>query len=86
MTEFEPELCDKEPPMFELTSKGTYIQRKDIHEVEYHSLDGSQTFKGYECYSREISKDELDEIIIRDATILSLLACYISKPSENVKE
>lgn len=58
MTQWEEELCETQPEEFTPTTKDTYIQRKDIHEVEYHSLDGTQTFKGYECLSREITRAE----------------------------
>lgn len=55
-TEWEPELTDTKPEEFEFLESGVCVQRKDIHEVEYHALDGSQTFKGYECLSRLISQ------------------------------
>lgn len=62
MTEFEPELCDQKPQEFTRLDDATYIQRTDIHYVEYHSLDGTDSFKGYECLSRVISKDEYNKI------------------------
>ena len=62
MLVFEPELSDSRPEEFTLLDDGSYVQRIDIHYVEYHSLDGSQTFKGYECLSRVISKEEYEKI------------------------
>lgn len=62
MTEFEPELCDQKPQEFTKLDNDTYIQRTNIHYVEYHSLDGTQTFKGYECFSRVISKEEYKKL------------------------
>lgn len=61
-TEWELELCDELPMEFTMTNNSTYIQRKDIHEVEYHSLDGYQIFRGYECFSREITKSDYETI------------------------
>lgn len=62
MTEFEPELCDQKPQEFTKLDNDTYIQRTNIHYVEYHSLDDTQTFKGYECFSRVISKEEYKKL------------------------
>ena len=62
MLVFEPELSDSRPEEFTLLDDGSYVQRIDIRYVEYHSLDGSQTFKGYECLSRVISKEEYEKI------------------------
>jgi hypothetical protein len=59
---WEFELCEEKPNEFTLTDHNTYIQREDIHEIEYHSLDGYQTFKGYECRSREITTTEYASI------------------------
>ena len=58
-TEWEPELLDTYPEEFTFLPNGDCVQRKDIREVEYHALDGSQTFKGFECYSRIISQHKL---------------------------
>ncbi|MBO7450617.1 MAG: hypothetical protein J6U54_09630 [Clostridiales bacterium] len=58
MTEWLPELLDYKPEEHTLLPDGSVIQRRDIHEVEYHALDGSQTFRGYECFSRTISNTE----------------------------
>lgn len=58
-TEWEPELLDTYPEEFTFLENGDCVQRKDIREVEYHALDGSQTFKGFECYSRIISQHKL---------------------------
>lgn len=55
-TDWEPELTDTCPEEFTFLPNGDCVQRKDIHEVEYRSLDGTQTFKGFECYSRIISQ------------------------------
>ena len=62
MTNRTPELCEFKPEEFTMVNSNTYIQRKDIHEVGYNSLDGNQTFIGYECYSREISKEEFNKL------------------------
>lgn len=60
MTEnWEPELLDNKPDEITLLNDGSTIQRRDIHEVEYHSLDGTQTFKGYECFTRVISSSKI---------------------------
>lgn len=56
--DWEVELCENKPERFTLTDRNTYIQRENIQEVEYHSLDGFQTFKGFECYCREITIPE----------------------------
>lgn len=67
MTEtWEPELCDDKPEEFTKTNHDTYIQRRDIRYVEYHSLDGSDGFKGYECLSREISTTEYNLLVRGD--------------------
>lgn len=58
MSTWEPELCETCPLEFEEVDSNHYIQRKDIHEVTYHSLDGSQFFAGYECYRRELTYPE----------------------------
>ena len=55
-TPWQPELLDTKPEGFSFLPNGDCVQRKDIHEVEYHALDGSQTFKGFECHSRIISQ------------------------------
>ena len=57
-----PELCESLPMEFVKLDDGNYIQRKDIRECEYHSLDGYQTFAGYECYSRIITPLEYEEL------------------------
>ena len=62
MTSWEPELIDEMPNEFTFIGDNVCIQRKDIHEVEYHSLDGYQIYRGYECYRREISKSEYHQI------------------------
>lgn len=59
---WELELCEDLPEEFTLTQRNTYLQRKDIHEVKYHSLDGMQTFHGYECFVREIPISEYNLI------------------------
>ena len=59
MTDWEPELCDFRPDEFTYIEKeNVYIQRQNIQEIEYHAIDGSETFHGYECFSRKISYDE----------------------------
>lgn len=55
---WELELLDERPLEFTKLNNGNYIQRKEVVEVEYHSLDGYQTFKGYECFKREISEQD----------------------------
>lgn len=62
MTPWEIELIDEMPNEFTFIGDDTYVQRKDIHEVEYHSLDGYQTFRGYECHRREINDLEYHQI------------------------
>lgn len=63
MTIWEEEFCIEKPNEFTLTVNGKYIQRKDIHEMTYHSLDGNDKLSGYECFSREITKEEYIELI-----------------------
>ena len=63
MSIWVPELCETMPKEFMFLSDGTCVQRKDIHEVTYHSLDGYQSFKGYECYRRLITWDEYKALI-----------------------
>ena len=58
MKEWVLELLDERPEEFTVTKDGGYIQRKDVTEVEYHSLDGYQTFHGYECFSRKLTESE----------------------------
>lgn len=58
MTDWEPELCESYPLQFEKIGNDRYIQRTNIHDVEYHSLNDDQVFKGYECFRREISYHE----------------------------
>lgn len=65
-TEWEPELLDAKPEEFTPLPNGNYIQRRDIRYVEYHSLDGSDGFKGYECLSREISTTEYNLLVRGD--------------------
>ena len=62
MTNWTLELLDEQPEEFTATSDGGYVQRTEIHEVCYHSLDGFQTFTGYECFSRKLTKSEYDKL------------------------
>ena len=62
MTDWTLELLDEFPEEFTATSYGKYIQRTEITPVEYHSLDGYQTFRGYECFRRELTKAEYDRL------------------------
>lgn len=62
MSKWEVELLDEMPEEFTLTKDGTYIQRTHIHEVEYRSLDGLQKYRGYECFSRELTMSEYNQI------------------------
>lgn len=57
-TEWELELLEERPEEFTKLDNGNYVQRKEVTEVEYHSLDGYQTFRGYECFKREISEKD----------------------------
>lgn len=65
MNKWENELLEVRPNEFTKVDENTYLQRKDIHEVEYHSLDGEQTFKGYECFVREITVSEYIQLTNR---------------------
>ena len=66
MSDWEPELLESLPEEFTKLGEDLYVQRKDIHEVTYHSLDGSETFKGFECFSREISQAEYTLLVKGD--------------------
>lgn len=69
MTTWVPELCDKLPKQFEKVSENKYIQRKDICHVVYHSLDGTESFEGYECYKREITYLEYLQVLSKKRQI-----------------
>lgn len=71
MTSWEPELCETRPPKFEKVSENKYIQRKDIHEVGYHALDGSNHFTGYECYRRELNQHEYFYVLANDRILFA---------------
>jgi hypothetical protein len=58
MKEWILELLEEIPEEFTVTENGDYIQRKDVTEVEYHSLDGYQSFHGYECLRRNLTESE----------------------------
>ena len=70
MTTWEPELCDELPKAFEKVSEDKYIQRKDIHEVVYHSLDGNDQFSGYECYKRELTHIEYLHVLANERILI----------------
>lgn len=70
MTTWEPELCDKLPRQFEKVSEDKYIQRKDIHHVVYHAMDGSESFSGYECYRRELNYFEYLNVLANKTTLI----------------
>ena len=70
MTTWEPELCETMPPKFEKVSEDKYIQRKDIHEVGYHSLDHSEHFTGYECYRRELTRHEYLYVLANESILI----------------
>ena len=62
MREWELELLEVRPNEFTKVDENTYLQRKDITEVEYHSIDERQSFKGFECYVRELTMSEYEQL------------------------
>ena len=62
MSEWELELLEVRPNEFTKVDENTYLQRKDITEVEYHSIDERQLFRGFECYVRELTMSEYEQL------------------------
>lgn len=57
MTEWKPEYNTEKPDELSLVSSSTYIQRKDIHQVEIS--DGYTNHLQWYSLSRFLTKDEL---------------------------
>lgn len=55
---WKKELCAAQPVELQLISNDTYIERKDISEVEYPATGGMDAYTGWECTSREIGTTE----------------------------
>lgn len=63
MTEWKKERCSSQPDEVQLVAPGTYIQRKDIHEVAHPATGNEPEFMDYECMSRELSVSEYQMLV-----------------------
>lgn len=55
---WKKEQCAERPAELQTISYDTYIERKDIREVEYPEMDGEGIYTAWECTSREIGITE----------------------------
>lgn len=55
MQAWKKEVSASKPAELELVAPETYIQRKDITEVQHEKTEDRDTYTDYECMSREIS-------------------------------
>ena len=58
MKEWTKEICSEKPEELQLIAADTYIQRKDIVEVNNDATEECEAYKSFECMSREISVNE----------------------------
>ena len=62
MKEWSKERCSEKPEELQLIAPDTYIERKDIVEVQYEETEDVPAYTDYECMSREISVSEYNMI------------------------
>ena len=62
MKEWSKERCSEKPEELQLVAPDTYIERKDIVEVQYEETEDMPAYTDYECMSREISVSEYNMI------------------------
>lgn len=55
MQAWKKEVSASKPAELELVATETYIQRKDITEVQHEKTEDRDAYTDYECMSREIS-------------------------------
>ena len=73
MKEWSKERCSEKPEELQLVAPDTYIERKDIVEVQHEETEDMPAYTDYECMSREISVSEyqmlqsITEISTQDA-------------------
>lgn len=58
MKEWSKERCSEKPEQLQLVAPDTYIERKDIVEVQHEESEDMPAYTDYECMSREISVSE----------------------------
>ena len=58
MKEWSKERCSEKPEELQLVAPDTYIERKDIVEVQHEETEDMPAYTDYECMSREISMSE----------------------------
>ena len=58
MKEWSKERCSEKPEQLQLIAPDTYIERKDIVEVQHEETEDMPAYTDYECMSREISVSE----------------------------
>ena len=58
MKEWSKERCSEKPEQLQLIAPDTYIERKDIVEVQHEETEDMPAYTDYECMSREISMSE----------------------------
>ena len=58
MKEWSKERCSEKPEELQLVAPDTYIERKDIVEVQHEETEDMPAYTDYECMSREISASE----------------------------
>ena len=62
MKEWSKERCSEKPEQLQLVAPDTYIERKDIVEVQHEETEDMPAYTDYECMSREISVSEYQMI------------------------
>ena len=62
MKEWTKERCSEKPEQLQLIAPDTYIERKDIVEVQHEETEYMPAYTDYECMSREISVSEYNMI------------------------
>lgn len=60
MKEWKQERCASQPDELQRVSNDTYIQRRDIREVNHEAVEGQEAYTDWECESREISVSEYE--------------------------
>lgn len=58
MKEWSKERCSEKPEQLQLVTPDTYIERKDIVEIQHEETEDMPAYTDYECMSREISVSE----------------------------
>ena len=62
MKEWSKEICSEKPEQLQLIAPDTYIERKDIVEVQHEETEDMAAYTDYECMSREISVSDYNMI------------------------